>query len=140
MKDIHSSLNPDWLKKSRQNQHLEQLLHPCLPPAMRAHVKVAGFSGGKLSLACDAPAWVTRLRFMEAELTRRLGEAGIECHGLRTRVTASDAAPQRAPRQAPELRPASCRALRDLAAHCTDERLGAALRRLASRGGADTGE
>jgi len=103
---------------------------------MRAHVQVVGISAGKLSLACDAPVWVTRLRFMEAELTRRLDEAGIECQGLRTRVVAGDAPPSRARRQAPELRADSSRALRDLAAHCTDERLGAALRRLASRGAA----
>ena len=55
--------------------------------AIAAHVQPVRLDGTRLVVTVDDPAWITHLRFLEADLVRRLAEvAGTEITALEMRV------------------------------------------------------
>lgn len=60
---------------------MEQLLRPCLPPALAAHCKLGNVTGGKLVFIVDSPVWHAKLRLAAPELinlARSVGFAATE--------------------------------------------------------------
>jgi predicted nucleic acid-binding Zn ribbon protein len=135
MKAINQTLSTQWLKKARLNLRLNQALSVNLPSEIARSTQVIGLDSGILKLACDAPVWATRLRFMEPQLKRQLNAAGIECLGIRTRVLPANRS-GRKPNivRRPDMSQARGNAIHAMAKDTNDSELGAALRRLAQRG------
>lgn len=60
---------------------MEQLLRPCLPPALAPHCKLGNVTGGKLVFIVDSPVWHAKLRLAAPELinlARSVGFAATE--------------------------------------------------------------
>ena len=120
---------------------LDRLFGRDLSAALRAHVRLAAVRDGCLVVHADSAAWATQLRYRTPEIIASL-PAEPEFAGVRSlRV------PNRAPAAAPPPMPARARMSLDAAAaieaqaeHVADERLRAALRRLAQRGGQQRNE
>ncbi len=123
---------PRLVARGLRLKALEAHIDKCLPEEFQGHWQLLNLRGEELLLQCENTAWATRLRFMQAELLRRLREDGM--HKLRTiRVRV---APKRAPTEAPTTRrELSERAAADIeaAAEGMPDELAAALRRLAGR-------
>lgn len=60
---------------------MEQLLRPCLPPALAPHCKLGNVTGGKLVFIVDSPVWHAKLRLAAPgliDLARSVGFAATE--------------------------------------------------------------
>jgi len=115
---------------------LDRLFGRDLPAQLRAHVRLAAVRDGCLVVHADSAAWATQLRYRTPEIIASLPPepefAGVRSLRVRNRAPAAEATPM----------PARARMSLDAAAaieaqaqHTDDERLRAALRRLARRGG-----
>ncbi len=124
------------LELSRRDALLERV-RSLLPSSLARHCVQATLEDGQLTLSCDSPAWVDRLRFLSpqflpllAELLAEQGEAVETC-----RVRAQPVV--LATREGADLRPApsagmgAARVLEQTADALGDRPLAASLRRLA---------
>ncbi|WP_295881195.1 DUF721 domain-containing protein [uncultured Thiohalocapsa sp.] len=108
-----------------------------LPTSVAGHCTQATLDDGRLTLICDSPAWVDRLRFLSPQFLSALagqGEAVSEC-----RVRAQPAAPMSGHAPAVRTAPprsgaddAAARSLEQTAAALGDTPLAGSLHRLAA--------
>ena len=121
------------LSRAHWLAQLERQLPTLLPQPLADHCRAALDPDGALVLFADSPAWTTALRLQLPALKRALpANAALS---LRIRTLPQNPTPPPPPARPAHMSPAAAEALTELAAHTEDEKLGAALRRLASRAG-----
>jgi hypothetical protein len=107
----------------------------CLPAGLSRHARIATMRDGCLVLQADSPAWAAELRYKTPEILAALAAipefASIRSIRVKNRVSSEPAAAPRIER--PVISQQSARSITAHAAHVKDERLRAALLRLASR-------
>jgi hypothetical protein len=103
---------------------------------LAAHARPLRYDGGRLVLAVTAPVWASRIRHEHGALLARLRQHAFfrDLAAIQVRL-ASAGGPRRPPPPAPPRRPSNeARALvEEIAGAVKDEKLRAALRRLARR-------
>lgn len=60
------------ISQARSLQRLQQQLEKHLPPELAEHCQVAAFSDGVLTLYTQSPAWAAKLRYLTADLLKKL--------------------------------------------------------------------
>ncbi|NBC14871.1 MAG: DUF721 domain-containing protein [Gammaproteobacteria bacterium] len=108
-----------------------------LPASVARHCTQASLDEGLLTLVCDSPAWVDRLRFLSPQFLPALAAAGDAVTDCRVRAQPTPALPALAPTpragdapEAPTTRQAA-QTLEHTAAALGDTPLAGSLRRLA---------
>ncbi len=121
-------------------QSLDEIIQQCLPAELAAHCRVLNYSGNRLILQTDSPAWNTLLRYQTPDLLSCLRRQdklrGLASILIRT-APASPAPPPRQTAQPRQLSPEAATLIRTLAATMSDDRLQAALQRLAKHNARD---
>ena len=72
---------------------LEQLLRPCLPPALSPHCRLGNVTGGKLVFIVDSPVWHAKLRLAAPELINLARSIGIPATDVVARTAAAPPRP-----------------------------------------------
>lgn len=124
-----------FLERRQLLAELERLLSRNLPPPLDIHCKVLNLRGDCLILAVDNPLWASRLRFQTRTLLQQL--APVESVTVRTiqiKVLPQAVPRQKKTRRNKPLSAANAQLVRQTASSLKDERLRAALLRVASRG------
>ena len=114
---------------------INRLLRAYLPPHLRDHARVTAIGPERWTVQTESAAWATRLRYVLPELRQQLGaELGQAVPPLRLRIEplADDHADTR-PRRLTLTRH-NAHVLEGAAETVDDQKLGAALRRLARHG------
>lgn len=115
---------------------LDRLFGRELPPALRAHCRLAAVRDGCLLVHADSAAWATQLRYRAPEIIAALPDepefGGVR--SLRVRTQARGEPPVPVAKRA-SLSRAAADAISTQAEHIDDARLRAALQRLARRAG-----
>lgn len=75
------------LRRAQWLAALDQLLRPCLPPAVAAHARLANVRGDRLVFVVDAPVWHAKLRLATQELVDAARSVGLEVTGVSARTT-----------------------------------------------------
>ncbi len=121
-------------------KRLDAVIRAALPDDLRPHYRIGQCAGGSLTLFADSPVWAARLRYFAPTLLERLaGRPGAPAlQTIRVRVLASDpmASLSMSPRieRAPPISRTVAEYLSQAAGSFRDERLRAALFRLAKHG------
>ena len=104
-----------------------------LPASVARHCTQATVEDGRLTLICDSPAWVDRLRFLSPQFLVALAEAGVEVQDCRVRAQPALPASYGVVERHILPRPGTgaVRAVEQTAAAMGDTPLAASLRRLA---------
>jgi hypothetical protein len=142
MRPLDRFLDPDLVARCQTIRRLTAELWEILPAEFQTHAVVVGCNSGIMSILVDSPAWATRLRFIEAQILRRLRTGDPPCERLKILVRPGFSASRETPQgvhRAPLTRAAAL-ALLDLAATADDPRLARALQRLARHAGADNAQ
>jgi len=114
-------------------QALLARVRACLPPGLAPHCQVSVLTGDRLSLYTESPAWASRLRYMQREITAQLTQQGFPIRELRVRINIADSQPAfREQWQSQPLSAANAKLLRSIASGVTDPDLRRALERLSS--------
>lgn len=112
---------------------LDRLATEILPPGLRQHARLAAIRDGCLVFHADSAAWATQLRYRTPEILARLPQQpefdGVR--SIRVRPRAQAQTPQPAPSRLQALSPAAATAIKSQADSIVDERLRAALYRIA---------
>ncbi|HEK1686656.1 TPA: DUF721 domain-containing protein [Pseudomonas putida] len=121
------------LNQAERLEHLQRLLESQLQPAARAHCHVASWRDGCLLLVVTDGHWATRLRYQQKRLltTLRAMEAFANLQRIKFQVQPPVGAPAR-PTHITELSQQAAQSLRETAQGIDDEKLRAALERLAA--------
>lgn len=112
---------------------LDRRLHPLLPPALAAHVRLANIDGTTMVFLVDSPAWHARLRLASAELLDAARSLGLDVANVTIRTTS------RPLRQAPPVATTRTQRAAGMSAAAT-ETLRAALASLDASVGGKTGQ
>ncbi|WP_297528563.1 DciA family protein [Thiohalobacter sp.] len=116
--------------RSRRLMRLGRAIEALLPLEFSGRVRVGNLSSKQLILFVESPEWSARLRFHLGDLKRRLArEHGLEVAQVGVRVLPPERPQPR--RGRPRLGDEAARALEGTATSIGDEKLAAALRRLA---------
>lgn len=115
--------------------HINRVFHAYLPPHLHDHAKIVSTSAQHWLIQTDSSAWASRLRYLLPQLQQQLAEQfGASVPALKLRVQppsgkplAADGAPQRRMHMTAQ----SAALLAGAAEDISDQRLGAALLRLA---------
>lgn len=130
------------LNRARWLAQLERQLPTLLPQPLASHCRAALDPDGALVLFADSPAWTTALRLQLPALKRAL--PATAALSLRIRTLPVNPASPPPPSRPAQMSPAAAEALTELAQHTEDEKLRAALQRLArnakSQGKVTTGK
>jgi hypothetical protein len=114
---------------------LPRLLARHLPPPLDAHCKVLNLRGDCLILAVDNPLWASRLRFQTRTLLQQLASAKtVTVRTVQIKVLPQSAPRPKKTRRNKPLSASNAKLVRQTAQSLKDERLRAALLRVASRG------
>lgn len=130
------------LLELRRREALLERVRSLLPASIARHCTQATLEDGQLTLSCDSPTWVDRLRFLSPQFLPTLAEQGEPVATCRVRAQPISGAIQDAAQQSPPFESANpgnatgaqsgaVRALEDTAAALGDTPLAASLRRLA---------
>jgi len=84
---------------------VDQLLRPCLPPALAAHARLANVRGDRLVFVVDAPVWHAKLRLAIPALVDAARSLGLDVAGVSVKTTLQTLRPL--PPAAPPARPMS---------------------------------
>ena len=117
-----------------QQQTLIEELRAQLPDALGAHCLDLTLSNGRLTLFFDSTAWLTRARFLVGEILTSLKSYHVNAVGFQIKLPERPAAATALPLRRVQLSETAAQHLLDAAAHQSDPRLSAALRRLARHG------
>lgn len=119
---------------ARNLGRLQRQLQKRLPDALAGHWQLAGLSADALTLVAETPAWASRLRFMQTQLLADVeGLTGVRPR--RCELVVDPPRLKRRPTPREPVRAETSDHLHRFAESQTDERLRAALRRLASHVG-----
>lgn len=77
MHEIRSYLDAELSKRSKHWKSLKNTLIPALPPEFMEKIVYAVIEDQTLTIFCDSPAWTSKLRFYDAEITKTLKTQGI---------------------------------------------------------------
>jgi hypothetical protein len=126
---------PELLEHGRVLARLNRVLSRALPAPLDAHCRVLNLRHHTLTLAVDDPLWASRLRYQTRTLLQQL--AAVESVTVRTiqiRIQPQATPRQEKSRRNKPLSASNARLVRQTARSLKDERLRAALLRVASRG------
>jgi len=87
---------------------VDQLLRPCLPPALAAHARLANVRGDRLVFVVDAPVWHAKLRLAIPALVDAARSLGLDITGVSVKTTLQTLQPL--PPVAPPVKPMSAAA------------------------------
>ena len=79
----------DPLRRALWLDALDLRLHPCLPPELAAHARLANVERGKLVYVVDSPVWRARLRLAATEILDAARSLGLDVTDLVAKTTAS---------------------------------------------------
>ena len=130
------------LLELQRREALLERVRSLLPASIAPHCTQATLEHGQLTLSCDSPTWVDRLRFLSPQFLPALAEQGEPVATCRVRAQPLSGARQEAAQQSPTLgsgdrgnvtatKSGAITALEDTAAALGDTPLAASLRRLA---------
>ncbi len=128
------------LLELRRREALLERVRSLLPASVARHCTQATLEEGQLTLSCDSPAWVDRLRFLSPQFLPALAEQGEPVETCRVRALPMSVASRPAADQSPApgsgtpvaaTGAGSVLALEQTAAALGDTPLAASLRRLA---------
>lgn len=77
MHEIRSYLDNELNQRSRDWKTLKNALVPALPPEFMDKIVYAVVEEQTLTVFCDSPAWTSKLRFYDEEITKTLRSQGI---------------------------------------------------------------
>ncbi len=77
MHEIRSFLDSELNRRSQSWKKLKSALVPALPPEFMDKIVYAVVEDQALTIFCDSPAWTSKLRFYDAEITKTLRAQGI---------------------------------------------------------------
>jgi hypothetical protein len=122
------------LLEIQRREALLARIRTLLPASVAGHCTQAAIEEGLLTLICDSPAWVDRLRFLSPQLMSALVAAGDRVRDCRVRARPAAAGPYRpAARRAPAAPGGGAvQAVEQSAAALGDTPLANSLRRLAA--------
>ena len=114
-------------------RQLEARLRELLPAELANRVKPGQVKGKCLILYTDSPAWAARLRFLAPQLVKQIGDAcTMKPATIQVKVLPTSPPPSSSPRRrSPGLSDGTRRLIEQVAGGISDEKLAAALRRLA---------
>lgn len=72
----------DPIRRALWLEALEHQLHPCLPPGLAAHARLANIDRGRLVYLVDAPVWHARLRLAATDILDAARSIGLEATDL----------------------------------------------------------
>ena len=72
----------DPIRRALWLEALDHQLHPCLPPGLAAHARLANFDRGRLVYLVDAPVWHARLRLAATDILDAARSIGLEATDL----------------------------------------------------------
>lgn len=91
MKSISNLLQSKLVKKARDLDKLEHLVHACLPNNCRQHVKIAGIKDKCLVLIVDSPVWSSRIRLYTNNILDLLKQHKLaEAQKIRIRLSPAE--------------------------------------------------
>ena len=93
------------LRRALWLDSVDQLLRPCLPPALAAHARLANVRGDKLVFVVDAPVWHAKLRLAVPALVDAARSVGLDVTGVSVKTTLQPLRPL--PPNAPPAKPMS---------------------------------
>lgn len=96
------------LRRALWLDSVDQLLRPCLPPALAAHARLANVRGDKLVFVVDAPVWHAKLRLAVPALVDAARSVGLDVTGVSVKTTLQPLRPL--PPNAPPAKPMSAAA------------------------------
>ena len=120
--------------QAERHQQLESSIAACLSPELRSHLRLGAIRDGCLVLIADSPAWATRARYFTPELLAKLPpDAEFEdVRSIRVRLRRATPAAEY-PSKRNHLSERARAAIESQAAATGDDRLSAALTRIARR-------
>jgi len=77
MQEIRSYLDSELNQRSQSWKSLRNALIPALPPEFLEKIVYAVVEDQTLTIFCDSPAWTSKLRFYDSEITKTLRDQGI---------------------------------------------------------------
>lgn len=126
---------PRLLGRQRQLADLQGQLASLLPPPLEAHCKLLNLRGTSLILAVDSPLWANRLRFQTRTLLQQLSQLeSVTVRTIQVRIRTEPGPGREKPKRISRISAENARLLEQTAHALKDERLRAALLRVASRG------
>ena len=126
---------PLLLEHSRLLAQLNRILARALPAPLDAHCQVLNLHRHTLTLAVDNPLWAARLRYQTRTLLQQLAQVeSVTVRTIQIKILPAPGQKQKKPNRNSRLSADNARLLRQTANSLVDERLRAALLRVASRG------
>jgi hypothetical protein len=77
MHDIRSYLDSELNRRSKDWKKLKNALVPALPPEFMEKIVYAVLEDQTLTIFCDSPAWTSKLRFYDAEVSKTFRGQGL---------------------------------------------------------------
>jgi len=77
MHEIRSYLDTELNQRSQEWKSLKNSLVPALPPEFMSKIVYAVVEDQTLTIFCDSPAWSSKLRFYDREITTALKSQGM---------------------------------------------------------------
>ena len=134
-KHFSAGILPRLLERQQRLAELQRILSEHLPQPLDTQCKVLNLRGNELILAVDSPLWAHRLRFQTGTLLQQLSSMeSVTVRTIQVKVLPPVATRQTKSRRNKPLSSSNARLLRQTALSMKDERLRAALLRVASRG------
>ncbi len=119
---------------------INRLMQAYLPPHLRDHARIVAITPQVWIVQTESSAWATRLRYVLPTLRQQLSdELRQPVPGLKLRIEPAREAPSAAPPRRLTLTEKNAEVLAGAARDVSDERLGAALLRLAQHAGQRNG-
>jgi hypothetical protein len=115
---------------------INRLLRAYLPPHLREHARIVAMTPEVWIIQTESSAWATRLRYLLPGLRKQLGdELKQSVPDLKLRIEPPSEPPPASPPRRLTLTEQNARVLEGAARDLSDQRLGAALLRLAQHAG-----
>ena len=126
---------PELLEHGRLLARLNRILAKALPPPLDAHCQVLNLRGQTLTLGVDGPLWASRLRYQTRTLLQQLAQVeSVTVCTIQVMILPEKGKQEGKPKRNSRLSFDNARLLQQTANGLKDERLRAALLRVASRG------
>jgi hypothetical protein len=72
----------DPIRRALWLEALDLQLHPCLPPGLAAHARLANIDRGRLVYLVDSPVWHARMRLAATDILDMARSFGLEATDL----------------------------------------------------------
>jgi hypothetical protein len=126
---------PQLLEHGRVLTQLNRILSRTLPPPLADHCQVLNLRQHTLTLGVDGPLWASRLRYQTRTLLQQLAQVeSVTVHTIQVKIRPEPGPKNKKPCRNSRLSADNARLLQQTANTLGDERLRAALLRVASRG------